>query len=678
MANLDEVRQHLQDELTPAAGQRGKFLCPLCGSGTRARGTAALSINRDGVHWKCFSCNESGDIFDLIAKRDGLSIQDATKAAVAKYGTAQQHAPQYRRTETNPGASGRAEARSMDFITDIKRFHEAIWGSPGERYLNGRGITAESIERFSLGYDADRKQVIIPYNKRGSYYAMRNIAPEARHAHDKPAGVSAQLFNGAALYGEDPCFVVESPLCAISIMQEGGCALALGGTAFRLLQAEVQKKKPTVPLILSLDNDQPKSDGRKPGQEAQGNLAAWLAGLGVSYVEYNVAGDAKDPNEALQRDPEALRLRIREAVEGLSERLEQEARERQKESDEELTAYSAEAASGFVDAFLSGVSASAATPPIATGFPSLDALLDGGLYEGLYTVGAISSLGKTSFVLQLCDQIAASGHDVLFFSLEMGRYELMAKSISRLTKIIASEMGIRESAAKTTRGILAGKRYERYSQEELELIAGATDRYKDTISAKIWFVEGVGTIGTAEVRQCVERHIRITGHKPVVVIDYLQILAASDVRASDKQNTDRNVLELKRMSRDFKTPVIGISSLNRDNYTEPINTAAFKESGAIEYGSDCLIGLQYVGMEWQEGEKDQARNKRIREMISANDDTARKGGCIEIEVKILKNRNGGRGYSDPLSFFPMFNLFKEHPKGFTPIETELPFLSDRR
>ena len=86
------------------------------------------------------------------------------------------------------------------------------------------------------------------------------------------------------------------------------------------------------------------------------------------------------------------------------------------------------------------------------------------------------------------------------------------------------------------------------------------------------------------------------GNAPVVVIDYLQILAPHNDRATDKQNTDKAVMELKRISRDYKTAVIGISSLNRQSYDEPISMKAFKESGAVEYSSDVLIGLQLEGV----------------------------------------------------------------------------------
>ena len=68
----------------------------------------------------------------------------------------------------------------------------------------------------------------------------------------------------------------------------------------------------------------------------------------------------------------------------------------------------------------------------ATGFTELDRKLDGGFLGGnLIVLGAISSLGKTTFALQIADQIAAQKKDVLIFSLEMSKNELNAKSISR-------------------------------------------------------------------------------------------------------------------------------------------------------------------------------------------------------------------------------------------------------
>lgn len=71
---------------------------------------------------------------------------------------------------------------------------------------------------------------------------------------------------------------------------------------------------------------------------------------------------------------------------------------------------------------------------IPTGFINIDRKLGGGWEEGnLYVIGAESSIGKTSLLLQIGDNLSKAGADVLFFSLEMSRKELMAKSLSRVS-----------------------------------------------------------------------------------------------------------------------------------------------------------------------------------------------------------------------------------------------------
>ena len=140
----------------------------------------------------------------------------------------------------------------------------------------------------------------------------------------------------------------------------------------------------------------------------------------------------------------------------------------------------------------------------------------------------------------------------------------------------------------------------------------------------------------------VRKHIFFTGKKPVVIIDYLQILAPCLDRATDKQNTDKAVLELKRLSRDSKTPVIAVSSFNRASYDAPVTMAAFKESGAIEYSSDVLIGLQFAGA-GKDIDLNEARRKDPR----------------EIELVILKSRNGRTGDKLGYYYHPLFNYYEE-------------------
>jgi replicative DNA helicase len=248
----------------------------------------------------------------------------------------------------------------------------------------------------------------------------------------------------------------------------------------------------------------------------------------------------------------------------------------------------------------------------------------------------------------------------------------MAKSVARLTFQRMREAGDDRFCAKTTRGILSGKRYEHYLPAELAMIGAAQEEYA-RLGEHIWFTEGIGDVSTQMIRERALRHMAMTGRPPVVIVDYLQIMMPVDLRATDKQNTDRNVLEMKRLSRDLNIPVIGISSLNRENYLQPINLTAFKEAGSIEYGSDCLIGLQYEGMDYQEGEAEKAREKRVRELLRRNEGLARDGSAVMIQLKILKNRNGSRGSSTPLLYSPMFNHFEEMAEADSAARSADPF-----
>lgn len=378
---------------------------------------------------------------------------------------------------------------------------------------------------------------------------------------------------------------------------------------------------------MALDND---SGGRK----AQAELEKLLQAQKTPYTIAVLADqDAKDPNEMLVKNREAFKVRVEEAI-------------RNAKDDKEK--YLETSTDNYIQDFLNGIADSVNTPYIPTGFKGIDEALDGGLYEGLYIVGAISSLGKTTLVTQIADQVAKQGHDVLIFSLEMARSELMAKSISRHTVIEVLDKGGDMKNAKTVRGITAGVRYANYNDTEKELIKNAVTAYSD-YAKHIYITEGVGDLGAQQIRETVEKHVQYTGNTPLVIIDYLQILAPYNERATDKQNTDKAVMELKRISRDFKTPVIGISSFNRDNYNNAVSMQSFKESGAIEYSSDILIGLQLKGA----GQKDPDTNKPF------DPTEAKKKNPREIELVILKNRNGKTGTKIPLEFYPLFNYFIE-------------------
>ena len=275
---------------------------------------------------------------------------------------------------------------------------------------------------------------------------------------------------------------------------------------------------------------------------------------------------------------------------------------------------------------------------IPTGFETLDNLLDGGLCPGaLYALGALSSLGKTTFALQIADYIAANGVDVLYIALEQAAAELRAKSISRLTNEIDPHYGHLSVSQ-----IMNKERRKGWNSPGIETTQKATyydalDIYKSGIGKHIRIIEGVGNITVARIRGEVEKNIRYRKRFPVVVVDYTQILAPAAERLTDKQNVDRNIVDLKRLARDKNIPVIAICSFNRNSYFVPVEKDSFKESGSIEYSADVLLGLQPQGMQMTGKEKDDAAANK-----TTVQNTMHKSDRI-IEAVVLKNRNGSLG-----------------------------------
>lgn len=682
--NREEARQYIiergKDHLTPDKSGKG-FICPICGSGSGRKGTGITT--KDGVHFTCWAgCFTNADIIDIIGLETGATDYNSKlEAAAAEYNITIEG---YRRTTPQEDFAPVAEeyqkkAKSKQYTqSDIHNTAYTMQQGEAEPdytsfFLQAnrdiaktsyhRGLTLETLNRFKLGYVESwthpkapqappSPRLIIPTSKH-SYLARdtrADLTPQqAQYAKSKVGKV--RIFNSRAIEtATSPLFIVEGEIDAMSIYDVGGDALGLGsmGNVKRLLSM-LETTKPSQPLIIALDNEKDPAIQAKV-EKAVAELSEGLKRLDIPFYRIDIAQPYKDANEALNADREAFRAAVNRAKAQVEDAEAAAMEAEREELKREAVAYS-------LPSFLKDIENSKKAAFIPTGFSPLDNVLDGGLYAGLYVVGAISSLGKTTFCLQVADQIAAAGHDVIVFSLEMARNELIAKSVSRLTLIKDLEENGSTAHAKTTRGILTGTRYADYSQTEKELIQRSIASYAE-YAKNIYIVEGVGNVGIEEIRDKVQKHIKLTGKAPVVLIDYLQIIAPADMRATDKQNTDKAVLELKRLSRDYAIPVIGISSFNRDNYTAPVNLASFKESGAIEYSSDVLIGLQYEGMDYQEGEADKAREKRIRELMKDAVEAGKAGKAQKIQVKILKHRNGSKGDA-LLDFYPMFNYFTD-------------------
>lgn len=273
-----------------------------------------------------------------------------------------------------------------------------------------------------------------------------------------------------------------------------------------------------------------------------------------------------------------------------------------------------------------------------TGFENLDKQC-GGLYPGLYVIGAISSLGKTTFVHQLGDQLAAAGDHVLFFSLEQNRLEMVTKSLSRITarhnkNTAVSAINIR--SGKLTKEVIA-------AAEEYNAIADRVSIVECNFNTNINFI-------LSYTRAYMAAN---PGVKPIVIVDYLQIIPPTDPRQSDKEKVDHIVRGLKKLQSDNDLVIFVVSSINRANYLSPIDFESFKESGGIEYTADVVWGLQLQILNddlFNKPTEIKQKREKVRE--------AKKANPRKIELLCLKNRYGVSSYSCGFIYTPQFDLFE--------------------
>ncbi|MGF0057495.1 DnaB-like helicase C-terminal domain-containing protein [Limosilactobacillus reuteri] len=628
--------------------------------------TPSMSFDaKDGRHVHCFGCDATWDIFDLIAvnelKSPVIDGPDGKPKVKYNFPEAYNKALQVLNVDDMPMAQSehkqpeneresqlrakvdKVNARVVKNASELlstSAFNQKKDPTPEQRqshelglkYLQKRGLSLEIAERFKVGFSSNwasptailkghkpqgTPRLIIPTGP-FSYIARdsRDSIPEGEQSYKKMKEGPVHIFNEEALSKNQPIFIVEGEIDAMSIMETGKAeAIGLGSVAnINLFMKALYKAKnkakaeqrdfyPT--LLVALDNDD-------AGNRAINRLTTQLNRANVTNYVVQIARGSKDANEALVKDRAQFTKDIENTLKDPDNRLQ-----------------------GLLDY----INRNEEVEAIPTGFSNLDKVLDGGLYEGLYGIGAISSLGKTTFALQIADYIAQyDKKPVLYFALEMGTYELMTKSISRIT--FENAQG-EETLAQGTRSLLKGKWKQRYNKAQYANVMQSFKEYGDFYSDVIIHDGSEARPTIYDISETVNSYVARTGNKPVVIIDYLQILKPTNERGTDKANVTTSVNEMKKIATRYHIPVIVISSFNRLNYNSPVSMEAFKESGDIEYSTDVLIGLQLKGVGTNDFDVNEAKRRMPR----------------NVEAVILKNRNGATGNTLQYAYYSMFNKF---------------------
>lgn len=599
------------------------YICE-CGHGKNGDGLTVNPKSKDGNGLKCFGCGWSGDIIDLYEKTKNMDYNTALSLLAQKLGFKLEY-------PENNFSDQKELDKNMDYTDYYRKCAKLIDDPASLNYLETRGISLEVVKKYGLGFDPDSDpannpggmgfgkhtcpRIIIPMSQ--NHYMGRSVDLNTppKYAKMNSKGSAPTCFNLDVLWDSDvkEVFVVEGAFDALSVIEAGEAAASLSSTSnVDILLKNLEKKRTSATLILCLDND------KKHGTAlALKKLCDGLLRFNIPHVVADICGQYKDPNEALVKD----RLMFFNLI--------QKAKQLSATKPDNSNYYIDRLMKADIDRFKSN---------IKTGFENLDRK-SGGLYSGLYCIAAISSLGKTTFAMQMADQIVAKT-DVLFFSLEQSRLELVSKSLAR--KVAQKDIETDVTSLSIREGIL--------SDQVLE----AAEEYKREVGDRISIIEGKSGCNVSFIGDYIRQYISRNNRRPVVFIDYLQILQSESEKwgQSTKEMVDNTVFELKRLSREHALTIFIISSVNRSNYLNPIDFESLKESGGIEYTCDCVWGLQLRCLNesvFDAKENIKIKRERIRQAKAENP--------RKIELVSLKNRYGVATYSCFFEYYCANDLF---------------------
>jgi replicative DNA helicase len=254
---------------------------------------------------------------------------------------------------------------------------------------------------------------------------------------------------------------------------------------------------------------------------------------------------------------------------------------------------------------------------VKTGFRGIDEALQGLRSGQMVVVGARPGVGKTSFALNLCINMAKEGASVVFFSLEMSKIEIAQRLLSATAGVPLSDI-----------------RGARIQDSQWVTLIEATSQLSDY---DVMIDDTAGTTIT-EIRAKARRLLR-DKKNGVVILDYLQLVSPpagryrADSRATEVSEMSRG---LKVMAKDLEVPVIALSQLNRTvegRTGKRPQLSDLRESGAIEQDADIVILLDRSSTQ-EEGEREDRPDWGITQFNIAKN---RSGPLATVDLTFLAN-----------------------------------------
>src|SRR5438270_1470190 len=180
------------------SGKALKGLCPF-----HNERTPSFYVFAETQTWRCFGCNEGGDVFSFVQKQQSLEFREALQYLAEKAGVSLDdfsgQDPEQAR-ETN-ALKERLRKLNEDALL---WFHQMLLRSrdaaEARAYVQSRGISTESVVAFSLGYAPDRWDGLSSYLLGQGYTESELVSGGLARMRDGGIGDSGGTGIGGGIY----------------------------------------------------------------------------------------------------------------------------------------------------------------------------------------------------------------------------------------------------------------------------------------------------------------------------------------------------------------------------------------------------------------------------------------------------------------------------------------------
>lgn len=262
-----------------------------------------------------------------------------------------------------------------------------------------------------------------------------------------------------------------------------------------------------------------------------------------------------------------------------------------------------------------------------TGYKDLDEMTAGLQPGELIVIAGRPSMGKTALAINIAEHVAIdNGIPVAIFSMEMSASQLASRILGSISRVDQHQL-----------------RTGRLSNEEWARLSDGMGRLHD---APVYIDES-GGLNALEVKARARRLKRQYGKLGLIVVDYIQLMAATSAgenRATEISEISRS---LKALAKELDAPVVALSQLSRavESRTDrrPM-MSDLRDSGAIEQDADVVLFIYRESMYNRDLPEEQ---KGIAEIIIGKQ---RNGPTGTIKLTFLGQHTRFENFADPRSY----------------------------